>query len=168
MNFNPVGRWEKGYTTMTEPKCYGDEEGYVEAAAWLDDLDTVEDWGCGGAYARRFFKHASYLGIDGSKSPLNDITEDLLKRDSKPDGILMRHVLEHNLRWKRLLTNAHKCAQKRLLVVMFTDWGPATIYPTDPDGIPCIEFQATEFFQVIGPPDKLLRVKHDTLLMWKK
>lgn len=98
-NFNPVGAWERQYIQYTQPHCYGSELSYRLTAALLDEFDLVEDWGCGCAFAKRFFRHARYLGIDGSLSKWNDVTEDLLSRKSKPDGILLRHVLEHNDLW---------------------------------------------------------------------
>ncbi|MDA1276322.1 MAG: hypothetical protein O2960_20085 [Verrucomicrobia bacterium] len=151
-NFNPVGAWNKSYAEHTVmPLKYGDELSYRVSAALLDDLETVEDWGCGCAYAKRFFHHASYLGIDGSKSKWNDITEDLRLRKSKPDGILLRHVLEHNDNWKTLLINAIECSQKRLVIVFFLPLNlTRSSYIMGGDGYPCNHLAIRELFEVIG------------------
>lgn len=100
----------------------GDDLSYRKAAEFLDD-GPVEDWGCGAAYAKRFFK-CHYTGIDGAPG-FADKVADLRTYTSTTNGILVRHVLEHNLEWERILVNALASARKVALVI-FTPFGNKT------------------------------------------
>ena len=75
-----AGRWN--YESFLEPIQYGETESYRLAAAWLNGCSEVEDWGCGCAFAKRFFT-TQYIGIDGSKSLWNDKVADLMIYRSK-------------------------------------------------------------------------------------
>ena len=101
----------------------GHDISYVKAAEFLDDLPLIEDWGCGSTYAGRFFKRAEYIGIDGS-SPMALLKADLQTYQSNVPGILMRHVLEHNRNWQRVLHNAIASFQRKFCLVMFLEFGP--------------------------------------------
>lgn len=155
---------------------YGIEDSYRLAAEWLDIPGwTVEDWGCGCAHARRYFTQAKYIGIDGSQNDYADVCgEDLRFRDSKPDGILLRHVLEHNEDWRTLLANAIRCAQKRLTIVLFIPFGPETkIINRNQDpkylGVPDIQFQRKDIMDALGPVfSHADNVGTDTLLFCEK
>ena len=107
---------------------YGDEASYQAAADWLDWPGwIVEDWGCGCAFARRFFRHATYIGIDGSQNDYADICRvELDARFSKSDGLLMRHVLDHNEGWRAVLNRAASCCQRRMVIDLFIPFGPVT------------------------------------------
>lgn len=154
--FNPVGVWSERYKGATQPASYGDEGSYRLAASILDKGGVIEDWGCGLAYARKFFTRTKYIGIDGSWSRMCDEVDDLEKRDSKPDFILLRHVLEHNIRWANVLRNAVRCAKSQVLVIIFTKFSnPETHYAFDPDGIPCISFSYHDLIEAISPMQPL-------------
>ena len=102
------------------PRTYGTPASYLAAAEFLDRYcETVEDWGCGQAGAKPYFKKSQYVGIDGSKSKGADKIVDLRRYTSSPDGILLRHVLEHNYDWPMILRNALASFQKRLVIVFF-------------------------------------------------
>ena len=162
--FDPMGRWEASYAKLGSPYCYGNVESYRVAASLLDGLPVVEDWGCGCAYAKQFFAHSKYIGVDGSKSEWCDIVDDLETRASSPDGILMRHVLEHNNRWKEVLTNALDRAQVRLVVVFFIDFGPETKWREDNQGIPLWQFSALDLRKLIAPRElQEIQVGTDTI-----
>lgn len=155
---------------------YGVEASYVAAAQWLDLPGwTVEDWGCGCAHARRYFKNAKYIGIDGSQNDFADICrEDITERNSNPDGILMRHVLEHNEGWKALLTNAVRCFKHRMAIVFFVDFGPVTRVfnrSTDPKylGVPDIQFRREDIAEVLGETfSHAARAETDWILFCEK
>jgi len=118
-----VGLWDGWWDTPHVPP---DETTYKLAAEWLDAACAdVEDWGCGGAYAKRFFRRATYCGVDGSRGPA-DVIADLQVYRSDVDGILLRHVLEHNRNWETILANALRSARKCLAVVVFTPLGEVT------------------------------------------
>lgn len=100
--------------------CYSDTEqvSYKKAAEFLGD--TVEDWGCGTCWAEQYF--VNYTGIDGSPSRCvkpEDVV-DLVEYTSSVDNILLRHVLEANKDWEKLLENIKKSFKKKFCLVVFT------------------------------------------------
>lgn len=113
------------YKDRTDEIRYGGEGTYVKTAGFLDGCGPlVEDWGCGGAYARKFFTKSRYVGVDGSQGRC-DIVADLRERVSEVDGILIRHVLEHNYDWPIIVGNAVRSCLKRMAIVFFIepqDW----------------------------------------------
>lgn len=114
--------------------CYADpkQESYKKAAEFLGD--TVEDWGCGTSWARKFFKN--YRGIDGSKHKNNDIHADLTNYTSSTDNILMREVLEYNTNWKQILSNVKKSFKKKFCLIISTPFADTThISYTSPNGV---------------------------------
>jgi len=136
---------------------YGDETTYRLACRWLDDVcKTVEDWGCGCAYAKRFFNLAKYKGIDGSQNEYADVVGvDLADYKSDCDGLLLRHVLDHNLQWEQILVNALKSFNIRMSLVFFRQFGQKTgvvsvsdspLYP----GVPDLEFCENDILPFIG------------------
>jgi hypothetical protein len=114
-----AGRWDYSRERNGEPKLYGDETSYRLGAKWLSGLGT-EDWGCGLGGFRKFYEGPGYLGIDESISPFANVVEKLEGRNAQPDGIFMRHVLEHNLTWRKILKQALGCFQKRMFLALFT------------------------------------------------
>lgn len=120
-----AGRWN--YINHKTPFQFGDIESYKISSEWLNDCDVVEDWGCGCAFAKQFFT-TCYIGIDGSITPWCDKVANLMTYKSKPSGLLIRHVLEHNYEWRVILKSAVASFQKRMALVMF-------IPPSDEDTI---------------------------------
>ena len=113
-----AGYWNRGTALM------GDPESYFVAAEWLRGLD-VEDWGCGlGAF--QTYCTGRYTGIDGTESPAVDVIADLTAYRSTSPGILLRHVLEHNHAWRKVLDNALASFTGRLAVVLYTPLCPQT------------------------------------------
>lgn len=131
-----AGKWD--YKAITEPSRYGDEPTYEKAAAWLDGCGPiVEDWGCGTAYARKFFTKSKYIGIDGSWSKFCDVQADLRIYRSSCDGIMLRHVLEHDYDWFLILENAVKFFKKRLAIAFFIPPEPFTkVHSVEENGVP--------------------------------
>ncbi len=148
-NYNPIGRWDDMYKKIPCPSPYGIQNSYLLDVFFLDGLPLVEDWGCGTAFARSLFCKSKYVGIDGSKSAFCDVVEDLSKRRSNPDGILLRHVLEHNLNWSPVLKNAFVCAKSRLVLNMFTPLIAQTEYAWDDNGFACIKFARSDLLSCI-------------------
>jgi glycosyltransferase involved in cell wall biosynthesis len=117
---------------------YGIEETYKKAAAFLDE-GPVEDWGCGKAYARRFFSQP-YKGVDGTPDGC-DLVANLAQYTSNTHGILMRHVLEHNFDWEIVLKNALVSAE-RLAIIVCTEFSDQThLLYIDKFGIPIFSFK---------------------------
>ena len=119
-----LGKWN--YSAAGAPSSYGDDdETYKRAMSFLDGCGIVEDWGCGTAYAKKFLKSGIYVGIDGSPSPFTTTVADLRVYRSEAGGILLRHVLEHNWEWEKILDNAVASFRKKLVLVFFIPFGPA-------------------------------------------
>lgn len=120
-----VGKWKRNYEGLSEIKTYADETSYKLAAEFLSDVAEVEDWGCGSGGFRLFCK-AAYIGVDGTENPFVDKVVDLAAYTSNPEGILLRHVLEHNPAWKKILDNALHSFGKKLCIVVFTPFAKET------------------------------------------
>src|ERR1043166_2552859 len=106
-----LNKWDSRYQSG-ESFPYGDELSYIKASRFLSGHGRIEDWGCGTAWARRYF--TNYLGIDGTAG-FADIVADLRTYHSSPECIHLRHVLEHNLEWALIFENAVECFSKRLV-----------------------------------------------------
>jgi hypothetical protein len=98
--------------------CFSDEKqvSYKKSAEFLGD--TVEDWGCGTGWSKRYFKN--YRGIDGSKHSNVDEQVDLVEYTSSVDNILIRQTLELNENWKQILVNIKTSFKKKLCIIIFT------------------------------------------------
>jgi hypothetical protein len=114
------------YHAGHEPAPYGDPMTYELGTAWLRPCALVEDWGCGLGWARNFFLPAQYRGIDGSPGSAVDQVVDLTTYRSQVPGIFMRHVLEHNYDWAKILDNAMTSFTERMALILFTPMGEAT------------------------------------------
>jgi SAM-dependent methyltransferase len=132
--------------------AYGSDTTYQKGIAFLDRPgDVIEDWGCGTAYAKNFVTRGTYIGIDGSPADFTDKVADLRSYTSTADCIFLRHVLEHNARWRDILTNAISSFGKRMALIIFTPFADETRHLEDSwSGIPTIAFRKqdlTELFQ---------------------
>lgn len=136
-----AGRWDYA---ATEPFAYDDETSYRKGMAFLDGHGTIEDWGCGTAFAKRFAEKSAYVGIDGSGSPYCDVTVDLQERRSGTDCIFMRHVLEHNWGWRLILRNAVQSFRTRMVLIVFTPFGASERKLLEENGIPDLAFNKDE------------------------
>jgi hypothetical protein len=95
------------------------------ASIFLGDVREVEDWGCGAGGFKRFCL-PRYVGVDGSNTPFADRAVDLCTYKSQADGILLRHVIEHNYDWEKVLENAVSSFESKLCLVLFTPFTPET------------------------------------------
>ena len=118
-----IGRWQYGNAA---PFPYGDELTYRTSMAFLDGHGTIEDWGAGTGYARRFVRQSRYRAVDGSPSIGVDRVVDLRSYRSDADCILLRHVLEHNPDWRQILENALRSFRRRMVIVVFTPFAAET------------------------------------------
>lgn len=125
----PVARW---YSMLgawryspNQVFSFGDDVTYRKGIDFLDGHGTIEDWGCGFGKARDFVRVGPYIGIDGS-SPHAEVIADLCDYRSDVPCIFMRHVLEHNIRWHRILANAVASFRFRMALVLFTPFASVT------------------------------------------
>ncbi len=143
-----VGQWDRHYAGITEAEPYGLSLTYLYAAAFVEDLESMEDWGCGNAWLKRCMDRPEiYRGIDGSSSPFADEIDDLATRQTSVAGIVLRHVLEHNDNWQEVLDNAIACARERLCIVLFTPLAEeTTVLHREPDygDVPVISFSLVD------------------------
>jgi hypothetical protein len=115
------GLWASHYVNATESSPYGDVTTYYRGAMWLAGCASVEDWGCGLGYFKTCMMYPERVtSVDGSWSRFADEIADLRTYRSAPEGLFMRHVLEHNLEWRAVLDNALASFTKRMVLVMFT------------------------------------------------
>jgi hypothetical protein len=154
---SPVGKWETLYEQSPDPEPLGDPLTYEKAARFLRGLKTVEDWGCGWRWFRRYFQEGvHYRGVDGSRAPGVEVVADLRQYTSQAEGILLRHVLEHNQDWAEILTNALRSFTKRLVLVLSTPFADIT-RPVGENahlGVPCLAFAKKDL------------IRHFTGLKW--
>jgi hypothetical protein len=118
-----VGKWDGWYANLSVsnqgPVLYANAVTYLMAAAFLADVDEVEDWGCGGGGFRRFCLSPRYIGLDGSRTPFADKIVDLCTYSSKVPGIMMRHLLEHNYDWEKILISAVRSFEQKFCLRFF-------------------------------------------------
>ena len=147
-----LGKWNYGLTP-TFP--YGDETSYRKAMDFLDGPYIIEDWGCGTAWARRFVKKGRYIGLDGSWSMHCDQVTDLRTYRSEADGILIRHILEHNYDWRKILENALASFQKKFCLILFTPFGDVTqSIGSTKENVPDISFRKEDLLEFLDAVDE--------------
>jgi len=137
-----TGKWQSLYAGVESPRAYDDTVTYRLGAEFLSGCDTIEDWGCGLGWMRNFVPADRYVGIDGSYSRFADRLVDLETYRSDAAGIFMRHILEHNYGWERILQNALASFGERFVLVTFTPYADTTreIAFHDDPGVPDISF----------------------------
>lgn len=155
-----TGKWNTWYHDLREPAAYGATDSYLAAADWLKGCGTVGDWGCGKGFFREFvLPPRRYYGFDGSRTPFADLIVDLTDFTFHTDGVLIRHVIEHDEQWERILRNATASFGVRMMVVVFTPLleagGPAVkqigyqmLNPTD--GVPDLSFSVDAIVEAVG------------------
>ncbi len=124
------------------PYAYGDVKTYELGAEFLKDCRTIEDWGCGRGFFKQYvekmepvfipgsgFHKVQYTGIDmgvdsvQQPNPFADLQVPTLVHylsNPQPEGIFIRHVLEHNFEWNMILANALKSATKKIYIAIYT------------------------------------------------
>lgn len=119
-----LGLWEPTYRSRPAFP-YGTDKTYLIGAKYLSCCQTVEDWGCGTQWFRRVMNQVDptvrVLGLDGSAG-FCDRVVDLHQYipQPRPEGIFLRHVLEHNREWRTILEHALTSFEKRMVLVLFT------------------------------------------------
>lgn len=116
-NLNKWAPWYAAGAADDSATRYTDSVTYEMAADWLEGLD-VEDWGAGYAWYRRYHRGGTYVAIDGTPG-FCDVVADLTTYRSTTDGLMMRHVLEHDWGWRDILRNAIASCVKRMVLVTF-------------------------------------------------
>jgi len=120
-NESYLNRWAPWYENNSNLAPYGDTSTYQIGVNFLSGL-AVEDWGCGLGWYKTIHQ-GPYIGIDGTPSQHADIVADLREYKSETPAVWMRHVLEHNPDWKKILHNALSSAQQKIVIIVFTPNG---------------------------------------------
>jgi hypothetical protein len=124
-----LGKWNEWYKDLTPQDMgsfrYGDTVTYLMASAFLADVSDVEDWGCGAGGFRRY-RRKGYVGVDGSRTPFADRIVDLCTYTTRVEGVLMRHVIEHNYQWEKILDGAIRSFTRKLCLILFTPFAAET------------------------------------------
>lgn len=143
-----IDLWNDSYVTPN-PVRYGDETTYAMAENYLHGM-VVADWGCGECRFETFHE-GPYLGIDGSVAPINRYKADLRAYKGKSQGVLLRHVLEHNEDWRQILKNALEAATDTLVLIVFTPFQDKTgvIAPSGLPGVPDIGFSLEDLREIL-------------------
>ena len=102
----------------------------LEAKAASGGLYKGFDWYVGGAASTR-----DNYAISGGAPELNTAWTRYggtgafgyqIDDTSRVEGIVMRHVLEHNVQWRRILANAVASFSKRMVLIIFTPFAATT------------------------------------------
>ena len=149
-----VGKWSQWYKGVDKPQAYDDTESYAVAADFLNGCSLVEDWGCGKGWMRTLIADDRYRGVDGSVTPFTDVVADLVKYRSSVPGVFMRHVLEHNYQWEKILDNTLASFSERMVLVTFTPFAETAheIAFNDSIGVPDLSFRLSDITDRF-PPD---------------
>jgi hypothetical protein len=127
--WDPLGKWTSRHTQQ-QPEVtlnYGGPSSYRLAAEFLSDCAQIEDWGCGLGAFKAFCSSSRYIGLDGSETGAAESVVDLRRYVSNVEGILLRHVLEHNaMGWREILLNAAQSFSKKMVLAFYTPFGDAT------------------------------------------
>jgi hypothetical protein len=165
-------KWSIWYKDAADETRFQDSDTttYEIAAKFLADMKTVEDWGCGYGGFKPFCK-GQYTGVDGSKTPYVDKIVDLCTYTSAPEGIVMRHVLEHNYSWDQVLTNAISSAKKKLCLIFFTPLGETTeeLRFTEDVGVPDLSLAKKDVEKYLkGCKWETIKHRHETVYLITK
>jgi len=113
-----------GHWDYTEDGCmvqtYGGEKTYQVAFDMLSSsCRSVEDWGSGYGYFKATYGNKLPISnVDSAMGANVDISCDLSDRSPESDGVLLRHILEHNPdSWLKIVRNA--CVAHELVIVCF-------------------------------------------------
>lgn len=143
------------------PVSFGEDTTYKKAMDFLCGCDKVEDWGCGSGYAKKFMKEGVYVGVDGSRSEACQVHTELAEYRSVTEGILLRHVIDHNPDWRLILENAVASFTRKLVLIVCTPLSEETKrIATNWDDIPDLSFRREdilEFFEGLDVREETLR-----------
>lgn len=144
-----LGRWpaEKG------PQ-YGALDTYLLTVPWLaNGASDLHDWGCGAMFAKHFCPSTvKYVGVDGT-APADEI-ENLARRTTTCDSILLRHILENNAEdWQEILAHALAAFRHRMAIVNFKPFSERTVTVIVEElagfSIPYVQFAKSDIDKVV-------------------
>ena len=152
------------------PEDLGSEETYRICADWVKDARYVDDWGCGKMRLKHFLpKTCEYTGID--YTPIRkDWTQivgpvdlaDWNHPSYAVEGIVIRHVLEHNHDWEKILRNAIKSFTWRMALCLFIPPSNGRTRNTrDDDFVPYLAINREKLMNILQPYLKRTEFVHN-------
>jgi SAM-dependent methyltransferase len=156
----PAGwsRWTR------EPHEQDPQTSLTQALAFLDGQGAIEDWGAGSADARRLVQSSAYVAVDALDSEQIDVKADLQDYRSNASCILIRHVLEHNWGWRRIVANAVASFENRMAIVIYTPFSSREAKLDEYDEIPILALdkaELTAFFTGLDVREETISSKTD-------
>ncbi|MGH2596131.1 MAG: hypothetical protein ACRDH7_09230 [Actinomycetota bacterium] len=172
MTLTPLEDW--GHEKRRHPAAYEDTPTYRLAAGWLDGRHTIEDWGCGTAWARQFYTLGQYRGLDGTGSRFCDEVVDLRTYRSEVACITMRHVLEHNWDWRLIAQNFAASWTHRAALALFIPPQPDDFDAGGPEWpIPDVAVGGADLIESLDPRGEVIfeswqqwEFPHDHPMQW--
>lgn len=149
-----MGKWDSWYANLnkSKPSNVHDDTTLKMATSFFNNTSLVEDWGCGNGQFYQF-RPQGYRGVDGSKTPYADEIADLVKYRTHAPGILLKHVIEHNFEWDKILENALHSFTERMCLIVHTpvrDSGVQVMKLADnPNGVPDLSFTRETLMSII-------------------
>lgn len=146
-----VGKWDRWYNDAPA-RPYGSTLTYRLGYAFLQGCSLIEDWGCGFGYFETLCRPRQCLGLDGSQTAAAGKIVDLVEYTSQVDGIFIRHVLEHDLRWEAILKNALTSFRQRMVLILFTPFAERMIVlrQSEYPAVPVIAFSKAGIEAIIA------------------
>jgi len=124
-----VGKWNDWYADLHSDGMgafrYGGTVTYRMAAAFMADVAEVEDWGCGAGGFQTVMPRPLHR-CRWKPDAVADRIVDLCEYSSNVEGIVMRHVLEHNEDWQRILNRALRSFTRKFCLILFTPFSETT------------------------------------------
>jgi len=145
---------------------YGTATTYTLAAGWLSGCETVADWGGStGAFRAYLPPTVNYAVIDGTPQgyPTTWVADIVAPCQLQSDGVLIRHVLDHNRQWDQILRNMKQTCLWRAVVITFTPDAETTHVVRTKSGWPVINFCPDDLRLVMGAwlkSDMAVQTKH--------
>ena len=161
MSFSRLNLWNNFWNGRNPSKeAYTDNNITMEFSISIlekEDIKDLEDWGCGNCVFKEYCKkleNIKYIGVDGSNTGYQDKVADLTNYKSDVDCIYIRHILEHNHEYEKILNNGLQSFKKVLILILFTPFSDdetKVINSGELSGytIPDISFKKDELISII-------------------
>lgn len=151
-----MSAWADRNARQHVPEKYGGEASYRWIAGQANEhgCKLVFDLGGGHAYLHHFLPIDNYLNIDGAGGPLVDVVHDITEPAPNLDefeledfgprlrAVVLRHVLDHNEDWPKIIDNLPSWEPTVVLIVLYMPLAQEETHVADwdPIGVPEIRF----------------------------